>query len=220
MKYVYFLYILLTVILIPLGKKIYSDKKFVVVIDAGHGGKDSGALSGYGLMEKNINLTVALITKELIKEFDKDIEIVLTRNKDKFIELSDRADIAKAFEPDLFISLHCDASFKEKRDGLTIYLQNGKSNNSKTRMDNYQSALKFSLILNTILTEQLKIKSNGIDFANYQVLRETIDFMPCMLLEMGFITNGVESSYLEKKGQQGIAYALAKAILKYKKLNE
>lgn len=220
MKFIYFLYFLSTFVLFPSEKKEGFDKKFIVVIDAGHGGVDSGALSANGLMEKNINLTVALITKELINEFDTSIEIVLTRNKDQFIELSDRTKIAKAFKPDLFISVHCDASFKEKRDGLTIYLQKGKSNNTKNRMNNYESALKFSLILNTILTKQLNIKSNGVDFSNYQVLRETVDFMPCLLLEMGFITNDVESNYLKNNGQEGIAYALTKAIIKYKKSNE
>ncbi len=220
MKYFYLLYILSAFVLFPSKIRDCSDKKYIVVIDAGHGGVDSGALGSNGLMEKNINLTVALITKELINEFDKNIDIVLTRNKDQFIELSDRTKIAKAFKPDLFISIHCDGSFKEKRDGLTIYLQNGKSNNTKIRMDNYQSALKFALLLNTILTEQLNIKSNGIEFNNYQVLRETVDYMPCLLLEMGFITNGIESNYLKNNGQEGIAYALAKAILKYKKINE
>lgn len=191
-------------------------KHFTVVLDAGHGGKDSGALGPKKIMEKNINLNIVLITKEILNSFDKSILVILTRNKDKYIELSDRSKIAKVFNPDLFISIHCDASYHSSNKGLTIYLQNSKTTISKKQYLNYNKSLKFSLILNAILSKQLNLKTNGIAFNNYQILRQTIKEIPSLLVEIGFITNGVESNYLKTNGQKAMSFAIAKAILKYK----
>ncbi len=82
-------------------------KKYVVVIDAGHGGKDPGNL-GNGYKEKNIALKVALALGQTLKG-SKDIEVQYTRTKDVFIELHDRAKIANKLEADLFVSIHCDS---------------------------------------------------------------------------------------------------------------
>mgnify|MGYP000448138956 CR=1 FL=1 len=81
--------------------------KFVVVLDAGHGGKDPGRPTKYDL-EKNVALKVVLqIGKELEKY--KDIEVIYTRKKDVFIELHERASIANKADADLFVSIHCNA---------------------------------------------------------------------------------------------------------------
>ena len=86
---------------------IFSQKKYVVVIDAGHGGKDPGNL-GNGYKEKNIALKVALIVgKKLAKK--KDIKVIYTRNKDVFIDLWKRGDVANHAKADLFVSIHCDS---------------------------------------------------------------------------------------------------------------
>ncbi|MHA7844588.1 MAG: N-acetylmuramoyl-L-alanine amidase family protein [Winogradskyella sp.] len=83
------------------------DDKFVVVLDAGHGGHDSGNL-GNGYKEKNIALNVTLeVGKELEK--NKDIKVIYTRKTDVFIELHERANIANRADADLFVSIHCNA---------------------------------------------------------------------------------------------------------------
>ncbi|MEE9407931.1 MAG: N-acetylmuramoyl-L-alanine amidase [Polaribacter sp.] len=89
------------------SSSIFSQKKYVIVIDAGHGGKDPGNL-GNGYKEKNIALKVALnVGKKLAKK--KDIKVIYTRNKDVFIELWKRGDIANHAKADLFVSIHCDS---------------------------------------------------------------------------------------------------------------
>ena len=82
--------------------------EFVVVIDAGHGGKDPGAL-GSSSREKDVVLAIALKTGEYIKQNIKDVKVVYTREKDVFIELYRRAEIANKNNADLFLSIHANA---------------------------------------------------------------------------------------------------------------
>ncbi len=82
-----------------------SAKDFVVVIDAGHGGHDPGAV-GKTSKEKNINLNVALKLGKLIEDQCKDVKVVYTRKTDVFVNLNRRAEIANEAKADLFISIH------------------------------------------------------------------------------------------------------------------
>lgn len=86
-----------------------SAKNLTVVIDAGHGGKDPGAV-GNTFLEKNINLKVALALGQKIKENFQDVSVVYTRNNDTYVTLQDRASIANHANGDLFISIHTNAS--------------------------------------------------------------------------------------------------------------
>jgi N-acetylmuramoyl-L-alanine amidase len=87
--------------------ELAAQKKYVVVLDAGHGGKDPGN-TGNGYKEKNIALKVAVaVGKQLQKE--DDIKVVFTRDEDVFIDLWKRGDIANQAKADLFVSIHCDS---------------------------------------------------------------------------------------------------------------
>lgn len=88
-----------------------SAKDFVVVIDAGHGGHDAGAV-GKISKEKNINLKVALAVGKLIENSDRDVKVIYTRKKDVFVTLQGRAQIANKNKADLFISIHTNALAK------------------------------------------------------------------------------------------------------------
>lgn len=94
-------------------------KKFTVIIDAGHGGKDIGATDN-GVMEKNINLQVAKQLESLIKKKMKNTEIVMTRNSDKYLTLQERADIANRSQGDLFISIHTNSVDKKNKNRKNI----------------------------------------------------------------------------------------------------
>lgn len=86
------------------GEKIQT-----IVIDAGHGGKDTGAL-GKLTTEKDLNLAVALKFGNYIKENLPDVTVIYTRSTDKFVELSERADIANRNNADVFVSIHCNST--------------------------------------------------------------------------------------------------------------
>jgi N-acetylmuramoyl-L-alanine amidase len=92
-----------------------------VVIDAGHGGHDPGAM-GRKAKEKNINLSVALKLGNMIQRNFKDVRVIYTRDKDFFVELSRRAEIANENKADLFICIHCNANNNKTLKGTETYV--------------------------------------------------------------------------------------------------
>jgi N-acetylmuramoyl-L-alanine amidase len=102
----------------------------VIVIDAGHGGKDSGAVSPRKTKEKDITLAYALDLKKQL-DLTKKYKVYLTRSTDKFIPLSRRVDIARKKDADLFISLHANASLKKDISGFSIYTLSNKSSDKE-----------------------------------------------------------------------------------------
>ncbi|MDR1454476.1 MAG: N-acetylmuramoyl-L-alanine amidase [Tannerella sp.] len=98
------------------------EKAFTVVIDAGHGGKDPGSV-GSRVKEKTINLAVALKLGALIKTGHKDVNVIYTRESDRFVELNERANIANRNKADLFISVHANSMKKghQKVRGTETY---------------------------------------------------------------------------------------------------
>ena len=96
-----------------------SAKEFIVVIDAGHGGKDPGA--NKNIREKDINLKVALMVGETIKNRHPEIKILYTRDKDIFVGLNERARMANQANADLFISIHCNAATNRSAKGAETF---------------------------------------------------------------------------------------------------
>ena len=120
-KYLHFVLfiVLLTLLSFSSENSRQFDDKFVVVLDAGHGGKDPGNL-GSGYKEKDIALNIVLeIGKELEK--NKDIKVIYTRKTDKFLELHERAKIANKADADLFVSIHCNA-FNKPVNGTETFV--------------------------------------------------------------------------------------------------
>ncbi|MCL1867356.1 MAG: N-acetylmuramoyl-L-alanine amidase [Paludibacter sp.] len=118
---------------------IYAQKKnFVIVIDAGHGAHDTGAVGSFA-KEKNINLAVALALGEMIEKNFPDVKVVYTRKKDVFVTLQGRADIANNNNADLFVSIHTNANTSSKPYGAETYtlgLAKNEANLAVARREN------------------------------------------------------------------------------------
>ena len=104
----------------------------VVVIDAGHGGKDGGCVGSHAL-EKNIALAIALKTGKYIEENIKDVKVIYTRSTDVFVELHERAKIANRAKADLFISIHVDGFTNSTPKGTSSYVMGLAKSESNLR---------------------------------------------------------------------------------------
>lgn len=95
-------------------------RRRLIVIDPGHGGKDPGATGARGTREKDVNLAAALELARVLKERG-DFDVLLTREEDVFIPLSERSEIANSKNADLFVSLHCNAASSKRENGFEVY---------------------------------------------------------------------------------------------------
>ena len=120
-----FLFLAITAIIVlnPNYTALAQQRKFKVVIDAGHGGKDSGTIGTgkYKKTEKDVALAVALLVQKKLKKY-RDIKPILTRKSDVFLELYQRAKIANKNKADLFISIHCNANDSKVPSGSETYV--------------------------------------------------------------------------------------------------
>ncbi|WPY98370.1 N-acetylmuramoyl-L-alanine amidase [Christiangramia sp. OXR-203] len=167
------------------------DAKKIIVIDPGHGGNDTGAIGKNAVQEKDIMLNLAKAILELNKKSNSPLDIYLTRYGNTLIPLLDRIKLSKALNTDLFVSLHCNHSENPNARGVEIYVSNAQS---KFSGESVWTAFQLQADLNA----KLGFESRGVKFANFQVLRETTDFMPSVLVELGFLSNRDEGSYLLK----------------------
>ena len=111
---------------------------FTVVLDAGHGGQDAGAVGAFS-KEKNINLRYTLALGDLIKKNHPDVKVIYTRNKDIFVNLNERARIANRAKADLFISIHTNASKNRSANGMetfTLGVSRSKENMEVAMLEN------------------------------------------------------------------------------------
>ncbi len=180
-----------------IGQTLTAERK-VVVLDAGHGGTDSGTISEDGLQEKDVVLDIARQMKVWNKILlESKYDIYLTRRMDTLISLTDRTKLVKHLKPDVFISLHCNHINDTNIQGAEIY----------TYDSNELSLLYAKTILNE-LNQDLGFKTRKPRKGNFQVLRETKEHCPALLLELGYLSNSSESYYL-KDSQNRKALALS-----------
>ena len=168
-----------------------------VFLDAGHGGKDAGAV-GNGLKEKDINLSVTLKIGEILKSHG--IEVVYSRVNDVFIELSDIAKKANNSKADIFVSIHCNSFRYSSAKGMETYSYPNSLQGAKLSKNIYDSIIK----------DKVYTANRGTKTENFAVLRLTN--MPATLVELAFVSNS-QDAYILKNRQQELALAVAKGIL-------
>lgn len=171
-----------------------------IVLDAGHGGKDSGAV-GNGLREKDLTLNIVKKIGNLLNDYE-GVEVHYTRTDDRFLELSERAAIANKAKTDFFLSVHINAG---GGTGFESYIYNGNVSSATTAYQNVIHAEIMKAIGN--------VTDRGKKRANYAVLRETK--MPAILTENLFIDNANDAAKLKtEQFLQQVAYGHVQGIVK------
>ncbi|NUU63197.1 N-acetylmuramoyl-L-alanine amidase family protein [Paenibacillus agri] len=183
----------------PVTPPVNNGRK-LVVLDAGHGAKDSGAVGVTGKYEKNFNLAVVLKAADLLKKENK-VDVVLTRSDDTFIELKDRAALANNLKADLFISVHANSGASSSASGSETYYQRDASKALANVMHKY-------------LVQATGISDRGVRYGNFHVIRETK--MPAVLLEVGYLSNKNDEALLFNDAfQSRVAAGIVSGINEY-----
>ncbi len=187
----------------------------IVVIDAGHGGKDPGAgAENYKVEEADITLKLLLYLKELL-ETNTDITVFCTRTEDVYPTLQERADLALGLEADLFISWHCNSSTSSKKNGTEILF------NAEQGKEAAFNSRSFAELCLSKLTAALGTKDSGM--ANRQdlhiVRRAT---MPVALVETAYLSNKKDLEILKDDEMlKAAANAVYEAVLEaYERMEE
>ena len=181
-------------------QKIYDN---IVVLDAGHGGKDNGA-TNRGTKEKNLNYTIIYSkAKEYFDSKDSNIKAYWTRYDDTFISLSDRAKFASTVGADLFISLHMNSCTRSSVNGMEIFYST--DNNTET-----ESGLTSRILARKMLNQlkgDLNASSRGVKTAGFYVIKHNT--VPAILIELGFLSGNSDyhkltSASYQKKAAKSI----------------
>ena len=189
-----------------------STPKKILVIDVGHGGKDSGAIGINGIKEKDVVLQLA---NEIIRlnKGQSNLEIYLTRYSDSLISLNNRTKLARALKPDVFISLHCNHAKNPGATGTEVFVANAALS------QNLRQSIYLAHQIHSGITTNFGIKSRGVKFANFQVLRETIALCPSILIELCFLSNWDEAKYLsENSNLKALAFSILNSLIKLQEL--
>ena len=179
------------------------DGRIVVIVDAGHGGKDPGAIGIGGLQEKNVILPISRRIAQLLEQ--QGVQAVLTRDSDYFIGLQQRVDIAERRNADLFVSIHAN-SIPSRPDvsGLETYYFDSGHGLAKTIHSN--------------ILQNVNVRDRRVRRARFYVLRKSS--MPSVLVEVGFVTGREDSPRLGTTAYQNqLAEAIVRGIMQYIKLN-
>lgn len=162
----------------------HSDK-IIILIDAGHGGKDLETQHN-SIVEKDYTLKLA---KRIIEENkNKNVEFVLLRDTDEFVELDKRVQKINDIKPHLVISLHLNKSTDESLNGMEVYVSSENSEYGKSKK------FAHSLLSNF---ERSTLENRGVKEANFKVIRESNS--PAFIFELGFISNKKDFDYLSSK---------------------
>lgn len=181
------------------------NEKFIVVIDPGHGGCDTGAIGVNGIEEKAVALKIAMEVLRLNKALYADtFEVYSTRYTDTLISLGHRTKLANALDANVFVSIHCNRSARRAAQGVEVYIR---------QADEISELLANQFLEN--LDQSLGYKTRGVHYGDFQVLRESTD-CPSVLLELGFLSNTAEAAHnVEASSTSAHALLILETLIKF-----
>lgn len=195
-----------------------------ILLDPGHGGNDPGA-QNHGVVEKNINLVLSRRIAAILRR--RGYQVSLTRDQDRLLRLEQRTALARRLQPDLFLSIHCNALNSSSVQGIETYIINpaqtpSSGGNVFAKKEapgnayNRENAL-LGFLLQQKLLEATKAQDRGIKRKQFYVIREVP--CPAALLELGFLSNTVErKKLLESYYQDKLAVAVCDAVQEFERI--
>jgi N-acetylmuramoyl-L-alanine amidase len=174
----------------------------IVVIDPGHGGRDRGGIPGQKLAEKVFTLDTGKRLARILRA-NGDIKVVMTREDDTFVSLTERTNIASQYRgrDAVFVSIHYNSAQREGAYGIETYYNNKR-------------AYRLAALVHPRVIQAMDSVDRGIRQRRYRVLRK--NRLPAILVECGFLTNRVEGERASDPDyRQRVARAIASAILLY-----
>ena len=183
------------------ARSISNISEATIVIDAGHGGRDSGAVSAdNSILEKDITLSTAILLRNRLQ--DAGANVILSRSSDEFVSLDNRVITGHNYQADLFISLHYDAiEVANSMSGTTTYYYS-------------ESNLELANTVNRYLAQLGPLNNNGVRHGNYYVLRA--NNQPSILLELGYMNSDIDIQHIDTIAYQStIVEAVYQALREY-----
>lgn len=153
----------------------------IIVVDAGHGGTDPGAVNK-AHREKDANLAIALALGDKLRR--NGFKVVYTRKTDVTKTLLERVTLSNQVKADYFISVHCNSAANKSAAGIETWVYNGVGGITRRLADNVQKRL----------AELEGVKNRGVKDGTFYVLKRTV--CPALLIECGFISNSAECEKL------------------------
>jgi N-acetylmuramoyl-L-alanine amidase len=185
----------------PVSLPDIGDRRPIVVLDPGHGGRDPGAVGIRSLREVDIVNTVSFRVRELLEQ--EGVRVVMTRSDNRTLELEQRVQVAERANANLFVSIHANAISMSRPD----------VNGMETFHTSAQGRVLATALLNSML-EATGSPSRGVKTARFYVIRNTS--MPSALVEMGFVTGAEDAPRMETaEYRELLARAIARGILLY-----
>ena len=177
----------------------------VIMLDAGHGGSDPGAIGPtHGTREKDVVLPITLKTAALLKA--QGARVLLTRQQDQDISLEGRVNLSNSHRPHLFISIHADYNYNPATNGSTVYYS---STNPRSQESN-----RLGVHIMDELAKSPGLRRVGVRDSNYYVLRNNT--VPAVLVETAFLSYATEEILLRQDSfQQKVAGGITAGILRY-----
>lgn len=189
------------------GDEVYSDGKFVVCIDPGHGGNDVGCEGIDGSYESEDDLALALLVKQHLEE--ANVKVIMTRSVDEWVDLADRPYIANKSNADLLVSIHRNSNEEGAVNGVEAWISGKENDNS------YEIA---KLIMNNLdrvgISRNRGVRSGSMTSEDKDYVVNGKSCMPSVLLEMGFMSSPTDNR-LFKQNLEGYAKAIAEAVLQW-----
>ncbi len=194
-------------------------KNHIILIDPAHGGKDPGLKLHDDVSEKDITLAVALqIKKELAQE--PNLQIILTRDADKTLDLEARRKMIKNLNPDMVLNLHVNGGFGKEASGFEIYYPScgagdpsatPKTGRTKPQSQCQNSSLKMAKLVSDHFNALFPRKARGLRMADLPVTEGLM--VPTVAVETGFATHAVDrKNLMSRKTQAEMGKALAVSI--------